>query len=225
MKTHLAFVAVLALLLLCACSRIESDWKAATEANTMEGYSSFLAKHPGSEHDKAAKESLAWLQAKKADSIAGYAKFRKEYPGSAHASEIAVLAEPQVRKALHDLMSGFCTWNDEHKALGEALLAVSPDNPYMLYLKGVQSMLEGNDGDALASFERAKAVAKEEQIDEEGIWCSKVVTVRGPYLGTIAIFAVQPPTGRPTDARYHDSPRAKLSFWIDRYLNQLKHRD
>lgn len=199
MKVFLILVPVLALGVLCSCSRIESDWKAATETNSAESYSAFLAKHPESEHKPAAQESIAWLTARKTDTIPGYFAFQKEHPKSVHNGEVPKLVEPHTQPVLHDLMSRVGAWDEADNALVESLLALSPNNPYVHFLSGVRFVLKHDYESAQRAFETAKANTTDEQVSEYGMFCSSTfVGPSAPYLSTISISAVQPPEGGPS---------------------------
>jgi hypothetical protein len=96
LRIFLAVIAGGIALLLCACSAVDADWKAASANNTTEAYQGFLKHHPSADQARSARErigELDWQQAVSKNTAQAYETFLGTNPGSAHASGAAAKAD------------------------------------------------------------------------------------------------------------------------------------
>lgn len=82
------------------CSRENQDWRSAQSADTVEGYSDFVSKHPQSEFATQAKNRLTqlgeerdWERATVADTAEAYQQFLAQHPDGKWAQEARVRIE------------------------------------------------------------------------------------------------------------------------------------
>jgi hypothetical protein len=76
---------VLAAIALAGCSKVESDWNAAVEENTITAYEAHLANFPDTPHAAAAQTAitqLEWQAAKSANSVEALEGFIESHPGA-----------------------------------------------------------------------------------------------------------------------------------------------
>jgi hypothetical protein len=156
----------IALLVLCGCSHVETDWKKAGTENSIEGYSRFAAKYPRSPHSAVAQERLDWLTATKNDSIQAYAEFLKKYPNSPHHEEVVKLCAPRINVAFEDLVTRISKWTDAERDLNRSILVLDPNNPFGLLLMGVDEARHGRLDKARDAFTRAKSSVKDEEVSD-----------------------------------------------------------
>lgn len=85
------------LCLAAACSREQQDWRSAEAADTMEGYSQFLERHPESELATEARTRVAqlaedreWQQASHADTADAYRQFLAQLPNGKWSQEARI---------------------------------------------------------------------------------------------------------------------------------------
>lgn len=89
--------ALLVAALMVACSSETDRWAKATQADTAEAYSAFLAKYPTSVHHADALERMEdrrWTEVQAADSLDALNEYIKEYPNAKYAAD--------ARKAVKD---------------------------------------------------------------------------------------------------------------------------
>jgi hypothetical protein len=97
---------VLSLLLLCACSRENADWKSASTADTIEAYQQFLQQHPKAANATAAQarvtaliEDRDWQAAAAADTRAAYEQFVAQHADSKWVQEARIRIENFAQSA------------------------------------------------------------------------------------------------------------------------------
>ena len=85
------------LFLAAACSREQQDWRSAEAADSVEGYSQFLERHPDSELATAARTRVAqlgedreWSEASQADTADSYRQFLAQHPNGKWAQEARI---------------------------------------------------------------------------------------------------------------------------------------
>jgi len=85
------------LFLAAACSREQQDWRSAEAADTVEGYSHFLERHPDSELATEARTRVAqlaedheWQQASQADTADAYRQFMTQHPNGKWSQEARI---------------------------------------------------------------------------------------------------------------------------------------
>jgi len=83
--------------LVAACSREQHDWRSAEAADTLEGYSQFLERHPDSELVRQARTRVAqlsedreWQHASSKDTVDAYKQFLTQSPNSKWAQEARI---------------------------------------------------------------------------------------------------------------------------------------
>jgi cell division protein FtsN len=88
------------LLILCACSRQQSDWQKTREANTPDAYELFIKKYPSGEFTAQAAARLKdlteerdWQKARDADTQEAYQAFLKQYPEGKWTEEARIRVE------------------------------------------------------------------------------------------------------------------------------------
>jgi cell division protein FtsN len=98
-KTRAAIVGLM-LLALCACSRQQSDWQKAREANSTDSYELFIKKYPSGEFSGQAQARLKdlyeerdWQKARDADTPEAYQAFVKQYPEGKWTEEARIRVE------------------------------------------------------------------------------------------------------------------------------------
>lgn len=99
---------ILAVAVLCACSKVDRDWKQATGANTILAYESHLAGFPDSPHvveARAAITQLEWQAADGENTIPAYEKHLARFPDSPHAIEARTAITQLEWQAAHDANS------------------------------------------------------------------------------------------------------------------------
>src|SRR5579862_8193556 len=98
-KTRSVILGVV-LLALCACSRQQSDWQKAREANSTDSYELFIKKYPSGEFTGQAQARLKdlyeerdWQKARDTDTPEAYQTFVKQYPEGKWTEEARIRVE------------------------------------------------------------------------------------------------------------------------------------
>lgn len=90
MRKLLSALALALALMFTNCSTEETQWKQATQKDTIAAYQSFVASHPTSPRLKDAAErieDLAWRETRTLNTVVAYQRFSTKHPNSAHSSE------------------------------------------------------------------------------------------------------------------------------------------
>ena len=101
MATNKIFLGLLlAAIVLSGCSRQQSDWQKAREANTSDSYEQFLKKYPSGEFTAQAQarvkelyEERDWQKARDTDTAEAYQAFLKQYPAGKWSEEARIRIE------------------------------------------------------------------------------------------------------------------------------------
>ena len=105
MSRMISVILVLTAIALAGCSKVENDWNAAVEANTITAYEAHLANFPDTPHAAAARTAiteLEWQAAKSANSVEALEGFIESHPDAPQldvARESLEMLHAEIREA------------------------------------------------------------------------------------------------------------------------------